>query len=279
MDYSGMTSLFKGTGQLLHYEFFLSAFVAPRHVDVWLPEEYSLIQQRLPVIYMHDGQNLFNPETSYIGIDWGVDDAIKRLALAGDFLPPIVVGIWTTTKRYQEYMPQKPLEMASNADKRENFIKEFGSMPISSRYLNFITKELKPFIDATYRTLPDVEHTFMMGSSMGALISLYAVCEHPQVFAGAACLSSTWTIAGGCFLDYLRSSLPDPKSHRFYFDLGTDRQDSENEPLQHEVDQLLQAAGYESGMNLQSEVFQNAEHSEKSWRERVHIPLQFLLRK
>src|ERR1035437_1486177 len=138
---------------------------------------------KYPVLYMHDGQNLFDPHLSYTGVPWGVDKAIARLSSEGKIRAAIVVGIWNTPKRFGEYMPQKAVSVTNTA--------QLPSIPIpthdeivSDNYLKFIVEELKPFIDAHYRTLPGRADTFIMGSSMGGLISAYAVAEYPKVFGG-----------------------------------------------------------------------------------------------
>ena len=101
-------------------------------------------------------------------------------------------------------------------------IKKWVSTDIcSDHYLRFIVEELKPYVDAHYRTLPDQHNTFIMGSSMGGLISLYAMCEYPHVFGGAGCVSTHFPIGRGIALKYMQDNLPDPKTHKFYFDYGT----------------------------------------------------------
>jgi predicted alpha/beta superfamily hydrolase len=117
-----------------------------------------------------------------------------------------------------------------------------------------------------------------MGSSMGGLISLYAICEYPEVFGGAACLSTAWTVAGGITARELEKALPDPKTHRIYFDFGTETTDGKYEPLQQQVDSQMKAAGYTEGTNWITKSFPGEPHSERAWRKRVDIPLQFLLK-
>ena len=109
----------------------------------------------------------------------------------------------------------------------------------SDNYLKFLVEELKPFIDATYRTLPGAEDTFVMGSSMGGLISAYAVAEYPDVFGGAACMSTDWNVAEGAFAGWLENHLPDAGSHRIYFDHGTETYDASYGPYQLEMDAVM----------------------------------------
>ena len=147
----------------------------------------------------------------------------------------------------------------------------------SDDYLRFIFEELKPFIDTNYPTLPDFLHTFMMGSSMGGLISMYALCEYPNVVAGAACLSTHWPIGEGISLRYFRSHIPPPGDHKFYFDYGTHTLDSQYEVYQKRADRILREKGYQPGKDWVTWKFEGADHSESAWQERVHIPLKFLL--
>jgi predicted alpha/beta superfamily hydrolase len=226
---------------------------------------------------MHDGQNLFAPQTSFLGVDWGIDEAMQRLITQQRARAAISVGIWNTPQRSQEYMPQRPLEMVSRAQReRRQSGKGAAREPLSDRYLQFLLTEVKPFIDDHYRTLADREHTFMMGSSMGGLISLYALCEYPHVVAGAGCLSPHWPARGGVVVDYLEWGLPEAGDHKLYFDYGTRTVDALYEPYQERVDQVLSAKGYTKGADWLTLRFEGAEHGERAWRERVHIPLEFL---
>jgi predicted alpha/beta superfamily hydrolase len=262
-------------GTVQRHPEFTSRYVAPRHVDVWLPPCYADTPScRFPVLYMHDGQNLFNPQTSFLGIDWGIDAALRGLLAEQRARAALVVGIWNTPQRAQEYMPQRPLELVSPT-RREP--RPTARKPLSDQYLQFLLQELKPFIDGHYRTLADRENTFIMGSSMGGLISLYAVCEYPHVFAGVGCLSPHWPARGGIMVEYLEQGLPEAGSHRLYFDYGTRTTDALYEPYQTQVDRVLGAKGYIRGEDWLTLKFEGAEHSERAWRERVHISLEFLL--
>ncbi len=148
---------------------------------------------------------------------------------------------------------------------------------ISDAYLKFLVKELKPFNDQNYRTLPDQAHTLMMGSSMGGLISLYALEQFPHIFGAADCLSTHWPIGDDILVEYLGGHLPAPGSHRLYFDYGTATLDAEYEPYQNRLDAWMQRAGFQLGKDWITQKFEGAEHNEAAWRARVHIPLKFLL--
>ena len=266
------------TGTLLRHAQFPSRHVAARNVDVWLPPGYTEASgTRYPVLYMHDGQNVFDPSTSYTKVDWGVDEAMTRLIANGHARAAIVVAVWNTPKRLQEYMPRKAIT-------GDTFIPTLGDPPfptaeiVADDYLAFLATELKPFIDAHYRTLTGPKDTFVMGSSMGGLISAYAVLEYPNVFGGAGCVSTHWPIAGGIVEGYLAEHLPAPGSHRFYFDYGTEAIDAMYEPYQRRVDTMMRARGYRPGVDLLSHRYLGATHNEAAWRDRIEVPLMFLLR-
>lgn len=256
---------------------FASQFVAPRNVEVWLPPGYATHPaERYPVLYMHDGQNVFDPSTSFGGVDWAADETMTRLIRERKVRPAIVVAIWNTAKRYQEYMPARPLSGTTHSNGFGTTVQ--NSEIISDAYLKFLVTELKPFIDRTYRTRPGRADTFTMGASMGGLISAYAMTEYPQVFGGAACLSTGWPVADGAVIEYLRGHAPDPATHKFYFDLGTATLDAMFPPWQARADTVLRKAGYVDGRNYLSRTFPGAEHNERAWRDRLEIPLRFLLR-
>ena len=273
------TLQFRVTGRVEHLSPIDSKFVARRHVDVWLPPSYfapEAAEDRYPVLYVHDGQNVFDPATSFIGVDWGIDETMTRLIEEKKVSEAIVVAIWNTPKRLSEYMPQRAIERTTAKDLDAMF-KPVRENPLGDAYLKYVVTELKPAIDTRYRTKPDRDHTFSMGSSMGGLISLYAICEYPEVFGGAACLSTAWTVADGITTRGLGDSLPDPGTHRIYFDYGTETKDGRYEPLQNAVDTQMKDAGYTEGKNWITKSFPGEEHSERAWRKRVDQPLRFLL--
>ena len=258
---------------------FISQFVPPRHVDVWLPENYNTqLDQNYSVLYMHDGQNLFDPKTATHGQTWGVAEALANLRNRNAVRPTIIVGIFNTPNRWAEYLPERPFNHPNGASLLNKF-KAYLSQPISSdNYLKFIVEELKPAIDKAYRTKPNQEETFIMGSSMGGLISLYALCEYPDIFAGAACLSTHWPAVEEIILPYLAKALPQPGQHKLYFDYGTETLDALYEPLQKPVDAIMLGKRYTAGQDWLTRCFEGAEHNESAWRARVKLPLTFLLK-
>ena len=247
--------------------------VTRREVEVWLPPSYASVPDATyPVFYMHDGQNLFDPEQSkYAGWDWGVDEALTALGL-----DVIVVGVHSDeTTRNRDYFPQK-----AGLDHGEDFRNAFGVNDTelnADNYLAFLVEEIKPRIDADYRTKPDCANTTVMGSSMGGLISLYAVSEYPDVFCKAGMVSTHFPAGDGVLVDWFATRLPDPATHRLYFDYGTKTLDYNYEGYQDRMDAAVEAAGYERGVNWTTRKYEGDDHSERAWRNRVHVPLQFLL--
>lgn len=264
------------------YDEISSAHTRARRVDVWTPPGYASGDRRYPVLYMHDGQHALDPATAKHGITWGVREALTRLMGDGAIPGCIVVGVWNSAERRRDYMPQGLFEGPDADAARQFFAAKFPAgyiegPPASDGYLRFIVEELKPMIDARYRSLPDQPNTFVMGSSMGGLISLYAIEQYPGVFFGAGCLSTHWIAGENLLVDYLGARLPAPADHRLYFDFGTITLDEAYEPFQIRMDGWLERAGYARGRNWTTLKFEGAAHTEAAWRARVDLPLRFLL--
>lgn len=279
------------SGRLVEITDMASAHVQPRHVTVWLPPGYDGGQARYPVLYIHDGQNLFDGTKAAYGVEWGVDEHLARLASGGQVRPAIVVGVWNTPLRRREYVPAD-LIAALPYDVREQVQSIYGGSPLSDGYLRFLVEELKPTIDAAYRTMPGPADTVIAGSSMGGLISLYAVLKYPEVFGAAGCLSTHWPLRldtmtpeqGAAWRDriipayaqVIGASLPPPGTHRFYFDHGDETLDASYSTFQVRIDAEFRRHGYGPD-RFRSLVFPGAQHNEQSWNERLDTPLTFLL--
>ncbi|MEL7186500.1 MAG: alpha/beta hydrolase-fold protein, partial [Pseudomonadota bacterium] len=269
-------------GSLVHIESFASELVEPRPVDVWLPEGYEASEDRYAVIYMHDGQMMFDQAASPMGGTdylWDVDKALTRLMNEGKIKPTMVVSVWNLpkTKRRTEYMPQKPLTEDSDSALQAEGSDITVAEVTSDNYLRFLVEELKPHIDANYRTLADKDNTYIMGSSMGGMISAYGIAEYPDVFGGAGCLSTHFSLADGVVLDWYKDNWPAAGSNRVYFDYGTETLDAEYEPYQKRMDAIMIELGYQEGVDWITRKFEGADHTPRAWRERLHIPLEFLL--
>jgi predicted alpha/beta superfamily hydrolase len=275
------------TGTIEKHDAFPSKHVAPRNVHVWLPPSYaSEPERRYPVIYANDGQNMFDPVLSFAGVDWALDETMTRLAAEGKAREAIIVAVWNTPQRLKEYVPQKAV-LAALGTWREPAMRKLGKdssiriedhgWRLSAAYLQFLASELKPFVDTRYRTLTNRADTFILGASAGGMISFYAVSELPDVFGGAACFSTHLPLADGALVEYFRAKLPDPATHRLYFDFGTAAVDANETPFHLKLDAALAARGYAAGTNWITARFNAADHSEKAWRRRAHLALEFLL--
>jgi predicted alpha/beta superfamily hydrolase len=233
---------------------------------------------------MHDGQSLFDTTTSFNHSEWKVDETLSKLMGEGKIAPCIVVGIWNTgMTRRAEYFPQKALENLTETERKE-FMPMLEGGPMADNYLQFIVQELKPKIDSSFSTLQDRAHTFIAGSSMGGLISLYAICQYPSVFGGAACLSTHWTGSYKntdnpipfAIIGYVETHLPSSKNHKIYFDYGSVSLDSMYKPYQLKVDEIMVRHGYTS-QNWMTREFVGESHTEEAWSKRFYIPATFLM--
>ncbi|QPQ56158.1 esterase family protein [Allosphingosinicella flava] len=283
-----------GPGQLNHYRAYPSRFAAPRDVSVWLPPGYDRGGAPYAVLYAHDGQNLFDPSTGYGGKEWGLDETAARLIAEGKVRPFIIVGIWNTPKRMQEYLPGRAYAGIPSIY-RKDIEAYYGGPALADGYLRFIAEELKPFIDRHYNTAPGRESTFVMGSSMGGIVSLAAIAHYPQIFGGAASLSTHWPMRyGGPDMAvtraeiaasmnsaeaYLRAALPRPGRHRLYIDSGAELDLPDYAAYQKRIDAMLKSRGWTDGKDWLSRAYPGMPHNEDAWRARVDVPLQFLLGK
>jgi predicted alpha/beta superfamily hydrolase len=262
-------------GRLVYWTDLRSAFLGPtRHVEVWLPPGYdSATSTRYPVLYMSDGQNLFDPRIANTGVDWGVDEAVMRLVRAGDIPPIIVVGAWSTSERFAEYSPWH------NA----------------SAYARFLIEELMPRVNREFRTLTGPQHTAVMGSSMGGLLSFYLVTHHPDVFGACGCVSTHFPLSEAQVRDEFPGvatpATPDttpyivrdiaagmtiPRATRYWFDYGSLGLDSAYGPTHEIVRAWLLRQGLLEGRDFVVRRYEGLTHNEASWRARLEDPLTFL---
>lgn len=280
------------SGRVVVIENFPSRHVEPRRIHIWLPADYDhQPKARFPVLYMHDGQNIFDGRRAAYGQEWGIDEAVTRLAARGDMRATIVVGVENSPSRYDEYFPQKlyamlPPEWQSQVRDTSDAPGE----PFSDRYLKFLVEEVKPRIDREYRTLTGPKDTSIMGSSMGALISIYALGEYPHVFGQAAGISAHLPLAMpdaplvadarapaqivAVFEKWLAASRVDPKRNRLYIDRGSINLDRHYARFFEPFVDMMARRGW--GAAFEARGFTGTDHNEVAWRERVDIPLTFL---
>lgn len=261
-------------GTLVYWRDVASEFLSEtRHVEIWLPPGYDEnARQRYRVIYMSDGQNLFDPRIANTGTDWGVDEAMVRGTEAGRFDPAIVVATWSTSKRTPEYSPWHE----------------------APQYARFLIEELMPRVNTAFRTLTDRQDTFAMGSSMGGLLSFYLVKEHPDVFSACGCVSTHFPLAEAWFASSIAEDPGDadetpyvvrdiaagdtlPEGARLFFDYGTEGLDAQYAPVHDAVRKWLLEQGRKDGKDFLIRAYPGADHNEAAWRARLGDQLQWLL--
>jgi enterochelin esterase-like enzyme len=225
----------------------------PRDVIVWLPPSYYRDRRkRYPVLYMHDGQNLMDPSTAFLGVDWRIDETATDLIRKNKIKELIVVGIYNTPDREQEYT---------------------GSIA-GRNYASFVIQDLKPLIDSTYRTKPDAENTGVMGSSLGGLIAFLFAWWHPEIFGKSGCMSNSFFWNDYHVLQEVKEFEGPKKPVRFYLDVGS--KEIFLRAGYEKMLPLLRQKGYRKNFDLQYHVAKGGSHDEKSWGKRVWRPLTFL---
>jgi predicted alpha/beta superfamily hydrolase len=234
-----------------HKDVFSPILNNKRDIVVWLPIGYNAQKnpnKKYPVLYMHDGQNILDPKTAYVGKDWRVDETVMKLIKQKKIREIIVVGIYNTPDRLDEY---------SWSEKGQN-------------YLKFIVTELKPFIDSMYKTLSDKHNTAIMGSSMGGLISFYAAWHYPNVFSMAGCMSGSFYYNNDRSIKLLEEYTGQKKHVKFYIDHGED-----GNVRGQRMFVELSKKGYVIGQDIDYFYSPGAEHNEKEWAARLERPLLF----
>ncbi len=263
------------SGKLMRLDSFTSKYITPRPVDVWLPENYSK-EKQYAVLYMHDGQMLFDSTSTWNKQEWKVDEWASKLMNEDEIKNFIVVAIHNIkAERWQDLFPQKAFKYLSKEEEtvinqQKNHIKQ-GSKLNGDSYLKFLVEELKPIVNKEFSTLKNKENTFVMGSSMGGLMSMYAICEYPEVFGGAACISTHWPGAKPidnnplpwAIFKYMENNLPDPVNHKIYFDYGTETLDAYYPKYAPTVNQILMSKGYTEN-NFKNLKFEGTNHSENA---------------
>lgn len=252
-----------------HFDFPATKLGSKRAILVYLPVGYDEDpERRYPVLYMHDGQNLFDAATSYIGVEWSVDETLTRMIASGRVEPLIVVGIHNTVDRVFEYTPAPDEQRGGGG---------------ASLYTDFIINDLKPFIDMNYRTKPGREHTGAMGSSLGGLVSLFLAWEHPDVFSKVAAMSTSYGWADGHILNYVRGrSLP--REIRVWLDMGTaeDQTDRNGDEVPDIIERhramrdILMEKGLSIPRTLRYVEDAGAVHNERAWAARFPRAVEFL---
>lgn len=261
-----------GRDNIEYHPNFRSEFVPhARTISVYLPPGYRADEQRrYPVFYLHDGNNLFDAETAFAGNPWRADEVADREIRRHWVRPVILVGVANSPDRLHEYGPRGKAE------------RSVGGLPDLCRgYAKYLVDEVKPFIDATYRTLPDAANTAVGGSSMGGLISLFLCRWHPEVFGNCAAMSpSLWwdreyfVRTAATRADWLRHC-------RVWLDMGglegpTEASRLNNLRRARQLADVFRELGRQDGLDFVYDEVPDGEHSEASWGERFDRMLRFL---
>lgn len=243
------------TGFVEYHRNFSGSGIKARDIVVWLPPEYSSeSDRRYPVLYMHDGQNIVDPSTSSFQVDWQIDEAADSLIKQKLIEPLIIVGIYNTPQRNNEYS--------------EN--------DTGYAYMNFIVDSLKPFIDRNYRTKPDRQNTANGGGSLGGLISFILAWDYSKIFSKAFCFSPAFKIDRYNFVDNVLSYSGKKKKINLFICNGDDELDTR---LQTGVDEMLNALtkkGYKERTDFYYVKAKNSQHGERDWSKNIPRALIYL---
>lgn len=242
-------------GKLVSFDLFeCKGLEYKRPITVWVPDSYSEKSEPSAVIYMHDGQNLFEPEASFGGNDWKVDETITKLLSQKAIKNCIVVGIPNSPDRMKELNLESKLGKA---------------------YAEFVINEVMPFVNGKFNTSKKPEDNIIAGSSMGGLMSFQMAMEYPEIFGKAACFSSAFPYTFSQIMAKVAKSDNLPFNSKIYIDTG-DLEDRITLSY-HEMYDLLIQKGFVEGKNLMGYEAKNAIHTESAWANRFHIPMKFLL--
>lgn len=243
------------TGTVAYHRNLNADSLPSRDLIVWLPPGYEQGKKRYPVLYMHDGQNIVDPATSSFGVDWRIDETADSLIRAGEIEPAIIVGIYNTTDRMEEYTP--------------------GSK--GSAYMDFVVNTVKPLIDQNYRTKKGPKHTLTGGSSAGGIMAFMLAWEHPQVFGKALCMSPAFKVMHIDYVSAVQSYTGRKKKLKFYIDNGGIDLEARLQPGIDDMLEALRQKGYRQGKDYVWVLDEKAQHNEAAWAKRLPTALMFLL--
>ncbi len=281
----------KDEGRLVELEHVSATGLPEQRITVWLPPGYDKGAKRYPVLYMHDGHNLFDVRNSNFNKIWAADKAMLAASAKGKVEPHIIVGIWAPgSDRYRQYLPRSIYD-AAPASLKAQMDAAAGGEVISARYLDWIAGPVRFWINARFRTRTTRDDTAIIGSSMGGLMSCYAFLEKPQVFGRAGCVSSHWPAVdprqvqgdsaevAALWDAWVAARLGQPDGRRVWMDHGTATLDQYYAPYQQVIDARFAAAGWQKGRDWESRVYEGAEHEENAWAARLPEIFGWLLAK
>jgi predicted alpha/beta superfamily hydrolase len=240
------------TGMVKYHTKIKGDSIKPRDVIVWLPPDYDKnTKKRYPVLYMHDGQNIFDPKTASFKVDWQLDETADSLIRMKKMRPVIIVGIYNTSDRMQEYCPTTK----------------------GKAYRDFVVKKVKPMIDSLYRTMPDRENTAVGGSSAGGLVSFMLLWENETVFSKAICMSPAFKIEVIDYVKEVEKYTGKKKDIKIYIDNGGIDLETRLQPGVDDMIKALDKKGYKKDKDYFVVIDKNAAHTESEWAKRMPFPL------
>lgn len=276
-------------GRLIEYDHVAEAGLPEQRLTIWLPPGYDSGTRSYPVLYMHDGQNLFDPAKSAFNKVWAADKAMLVAMATGTVEPHIIVGIWAPgAARYRQYLPRDVYNVVPPTVRAQMDTMAGGEV-VSDAYLAWLSGPLKHWVDSTWRTRPGRDDTAIVGSSMGGLMSCYAFLERPDVCGRAGCISSHWPAVdprsvgaanpalATTWRNWFVSHLGQADGRRVWFDHGTATLDAFYAPYQQEIDAQMAQSGWRKGIDWQSRVYPGAAHEENAWAARLPEVFEWLL--
>jgi enterochelin esterase-like enzyme len=279
------------TGRFIEYERVPAEALPDQRLSIWLPPGYDAGSARYPVLYMHDGHNLFDVKNSNFNKIWAADKAMLAAVQSGKVEPHIIIGIWAPgNDRYRQYLPRSAYDAAPSA-LRAQMDAAAGGAVISDRYLAWIAGPLKAWVDSSFRTRTGRDDTAIVGSSMGGLMSCYAFLERPEAFGRAGCVSAHWPAVDPRAAEgedsgvkqmwdgWFATRLGAPDGRRVWMDHGTATLDQFYAPYQQVVDARFEASGWQRGRDWETKVYEGAEHEENAWAARLPEVFGWLLAK
>lgn len=240
------------TGTVRYHRGVTGEGLKERDVVVWLPPGYEQGKQRYPVLYLQDGQNVFDPSTSAFGKEWRADETADSLVRADAIKPMIIVAIYNTPDRNKEYLPWEK----------------------NQAYKDFLVKKLKPFIDTEYRTRKDARYNYIGGASAGGILAFMMVWEYPEVFSKAMCMSPAFRNPDGFkeafnIIPDVREGARRPRHVFFYIDNGGKDLDQLLQPGVDELIAALTVKAYRAGKDFVFIKDLQATHNEEAWAKRL----------
>ncbi len=245
------------TGNVNYHKNIKYKFLVERDLIVWLPPNYEASKENYPVLYMHDGQNIFDPKTSAFGIDWQIDEAAESLIKQGEISPIIIVGIYNSKNRSAEYLPSDT----------------------SLVYMKFITEKIKPMIDSLYRTKPEREFTATGGSSAGGTIAMNLLWNYNNIFSKAICMSPAFKINKIDFVSQVNDYGGIKKDFKLYIYNGGISLEKRLQPGIEKMIEILESKGYKEHKDFIFVINGQANHNESAWADAIPYSLKWLFAK